>query len=88
MHASHASHASHHVRPTPALHMLLLVTVFTTPDLIQAQTIQNALQDEGIRCFLEGEDQAGQAAAMDIEIQVPVQDADFARQLIHARERG
>jgi hypothetical protein len=65
-----------------------LVTVYTVDNPVKAEIIQNALHDEGIRCFLEGENQAGEAGlvAFEIKIQVPIADADRARKFIESHE--
>lgn len=71
-------------RPMPALYQL--VTVYAVNNLVQAEIIQNALYDEGIACFLEGENQAGGFPALEIKIQVPVADAGRARKLIASHQ--
>ena len=38
-----------------------LVTIYTVGNPIQAEIIKNALQAEGIRCFIDGENQAAEA---------------------------
>lgn len=65
-----------------------LVTVYTLGDPIKAEIIRNALQDEGIRCFLEGHNQAGALSLMafEIKIQVPAADADRAARFIEQHE--
>lgn len=72
----------------PELNIHQLVTVTTVDNPIEAEIIENALHDEGIRCFLEGEHQAGETGltALEIKIQVPVEDADRARTFIEAHE--
>jgi hypothetical protein len=67
-----------------------LVTVYTVSDSIKAEIIKNALRGEGIRCFLEGQNQGafGELVAFPIKIQVPAQDADRAARFIEDRERG
>jgi Putative prokaryotic signal transducing protein len=73
----------------PELDIHQLVTVYTVDNLVKAEIIQNALHDEGIRCFLDGENQAGETglAALEIRIEVPVADADRARGFIESHER-
>lgn len=63
-----------------------LVTVYTVTNPVEAEVIKNALQDEGMRCFLEGSTQAGEVGigAFEIKIQVPAGDADRAGKFIHA----
>jgi hypothetical protein len=65
-----------------------LVTVYTLSDPVKAEIIKNALHAEGIRCFLDGEGQAGIAGVTGFEIQVrvPAEDADRATRLIKAHE--
>ena len=72
----------------PELDLHQLVTVYTVNNAVTAQIIENALRDEGIRCFLEGENQAGEAGltGLEIKIQVPIDDADRARTFIEAHE--
>jgi hypothetical protein len=72
------------LRLAPALNLLQLVSVYTAANLVTAEIIQNALRDEGIRCFIEGANQAAHAGltAMEIKIEVPIADADRARKII------
>jgi hypothetical protein len=67
-----------------------LVTVYSVSDPIKAEIIKNALRSEGIRCFLEGENQGsfGELVAFPIKIQVPASDADKAARFIESHERG
>lgn len=73
----------------PELDIHQLVTVYTVNNPVTAEIIQNALHNEGIRCFLEGENQAGEAGltGLEIKVQVPIDDADRARAFIEAHER-
>jgi hypothetical protein len=66
-----------------------LVTVYTLSDPVKAEIIKNALHAEGIRCFLEGEGQAGIAGVtgFEIQVQVPAEDGDRATRVIKAHER-
>ena len=41
-----------------------LVTVYTVANSVQAEIIKNALQAEGIRCFVDGINQAAEAGLM------------------------
>ena len=77
------------MRQAPELNLHQLVTVYTVNNPIKAEIIENALHDEGIRCFLEGEHQAGETGltALEIKIQVPIEDADRARGFIESHER-
>jgi len=79
---------SKRTRPAMELKLYQLVTVYTVDNLVKAEIIQNALHDEGIRCFLEGESQAGGLTGIEIKIQVPVANADRARKLIESHDRG
>lgn len=65
-----------------------LVTVFTVSNPVQAEIIKNYLQSEGIRCFLEGENQAAEPGLIGLEIKLltPAQDADRAGRLIAQHE--
>lgn len=65
-----------------------LSTVYSVINPIEAEIIRNALKSEGIRCVLEGAQQAAAVGvqAFPIKIQVRANDADRASRLI--RERG
>ncbi len=65
-----------------------LVEVYTCNASYQGEIIKNALNDEGIRCFLENANQAGEAGLIGIPIRllVPAADADRARKLIQSHE--
>ncbi|MCS7045691.1 MAG: DUF2007 domain-containing protein [Gemmataceae bacterium] len=65
------------------------VTVFTLSDPIKAEIIKNSLAADGIRCMLDGINQAGEAGltAFEIKVQVAAKDADLARRLIEQHER-
>jgi hypothetical protein len=65
-----------------------LVTVFSVSDPVKAEIVRNALHAEGIRCFLEGANQAGAEGlmALPIKIQVPAGDADRAAKFIKEHE--
>lgn len=65
-----------------------LVTVYTVGNPVQAEIIKNALQADGIRCFLDGINQACEPGLMGLEIkvQVPIGDADRARKLIESHD--
>ncbi|MCI0456999.1 MAG: DUF2007 domain-containing protein [Gemmataceae bacterium] len=65
-----------------------LVTVYTVASPVQAEIIKNALHAQGIRCFLEEEDQAGLAGLMGIaiKVQVPAVDADRAEKFLRTHE--
>jgi hypothetical protein len=61
-----------------------LVSVYTVANSVEAQIIKNALQDEGIRAFIEGGNQAAEAGlvGLPIDIEVAAADADRARKFI------
>ena len=65
-----------------------LVTVYTVTNPIEGEVIKNALEAEGIRCFLEGESQAAEVGvpAFEIKVQVPAADAAQAAEFIRAHE--
>ena len=65
-----------------------LVTIYTVSNSAQGEIIKNALQAAGIRCFLDGANQAGEAGLMGIEIklQVALENVDRARKLIESHE--
>jgi hypothetical protein len=65
-----------------------LVTVYTVANSGQAEIIKNALETEGLRCFLEEENQAGLEglASIAIKIQVPANEAERARKFILKHE--
>jgi hypothetical protein len=65
-----------------------LVTVYTVGNAVEAEIIRNALQNEGIRAFVEGANQAADAGlvGIPIHIEVAAADADKARKFIAAHE--
>jgi hypothetical protein len=65
-----------------------LVTVYTVGNPVEAEVVKNALQAEGIRCFLEGIDQAGIIGlmALEIKVQVPAGDRDRACRFIEKHQ--
>lgn len=69
-----------------------LVTVYTVANPVEAEIIKNALEAEGIRCFVENEGQAGEIGltGLEIRINVPATAAERARVFIeeHERRRG
>jgi hypothetical protein len=56
--------------------------IYTTGDPNEAEIIKNALEAAGIECFTEGEQQAGFAGVFDINLVVPQDKADAARQIL------
>jgi hypothetical protein len=67
-----------------------LVAVYTVANPVKAEIIKNALAEEGIRCFIEGENQAGEAGLIGIAIRlfVPADVAERAAKFIEQHERG
>jgi len=67
-----------------------LVAVYTVANPVKAEIIKNALAEEGIRCFIEGENQAGESGLIGIAIRlfVPTADAKRAAMFIDEHERG
>lgn len=65
-----------------------LVTVYTVSNPVEAEIIRNAIQAEGIRCFLDGAQQAADVGLLvfEIGVMVPAEDADRARKLIEQHE--
>ena len=61
-----------------------LVTVLRVKDNNEAEVIKIALENEGIRCELGGEHQAGMTGVFDVEIMVKESDEDRARELIES----
>ena len=66
-----------------------LVTVYTVSNSIEANILRNALADEGIECFLQGENQAAESGlmALPIQVQVPAEHAEAARAFFVEHER-
>jgi hypothetical protein len=64
-----------------------LVTVYTLADSVKAEIIKNALDAEGIHCFLEGANQAGGLSGVNIKVQVPEDDVEHAREILAEHER-
>jgi hypothetical protein len=67
-----------------------LVAVYSVSNPVEAEIIKNALEAEGIRCFIEGENQAGEAGliALQIRLFVPANQAERAAKFIEEHERG
>jgi hypothetical protein len=66
-----------------------LVTVYNASNSVEAEIVKNAMEDEGIRCFVEGENQAAESglAGIPVQIQVAAIDANKAREFIVAHEQ-
>jgi len=66
-----------------------LVTVYTVSNPVEAEIIKNALLDEGIRCFVGGENQTAESGltGIAVSIEVPASEAERAREFIRAHDR-
>jgi hypothetical protein len=67
-----------------------LVTVYTASNSVEAEIVKNALDDEGIPCFVEGGFQAGEAglAGIPVRIDVAAVDAERARLFIEEHHQN
>jgi hypothetical protein len=66
-----------------------LIKVYTLTNAPQAEIIKTFLEEEGIRCFLDGEEAGSLGlSAFEINVMVPAGDADRARKLIESHEPG
>ena len=65
------------------------VRVYSAANPVEAEIIRNYLESEGIRSFVDGLNQAGEAGltAFEIGVLVPAGDADRARRLIEAHQK-
>jgi hypothetical protein len=63
-----------------------LVTVYTAREPTLAELIRNELQAEGIPCEVSGENQAGLAGVLKIDLLVRARDAERARTFIEEHE--
>jgi hypothetical protein len=65
-----------------------LVTIHSATDYATAEIIKNFLEGEGIRCFLENENQGGfeGITGMAIHVQVAAGAADYATKLLKQHE--
>ncbi len=59
-----------------------LVTVYTLQDAMQAEIIKNYLESEGIPCAIGNENQAGFTGIFEVDILVRAEDSDRAEHLI------
>jgi Putative prokaryotic signal transducing protein len=64
------------------------VTVYRLSDPIKAEVIRNALEAQGIRCFLDGINQAAHPGLgiFQIKVQVPEQDRARAQQFLETQD--
>jgi Putative prokaryotic signal transducing protein len=65
-----------------------LVPVYTAADSVKAHIVKNLLEEEGIRAFIEDENQAGVTGLPTVEVRVLVESdrAEEARNLIEPHE--
>jgi hypothetical protein len=66
-----------------------LVTVYTAADPVKAYIVKNLLEEEGIRAFIEDENQAAVTGLATLEVKVLVESgrAEEARRLIEPHEK-
>jgi hypothetical protein len=62
------------------------VEIYRLTDSAHASIIQNALEDEGIPCQLEGEHQGGLTGVLEVRLLVQPQDEERAAALIRDHE--
>ena len=58
------------------------VVIFTTNNSVEAEILQNALEAEGIKCELGGENQGSFVGALGVNILVRARDETHARQVL------
>ena len=58
------------------------VVIHTTNNLAEAEILKSALESEGIKCGLEGENQGGFAGVFDIKVVVRAWDEERARTVL------
>jgi len=66
------------------------VTIYRLNDPIKAEVIRNALEAQGLRCFLDGINQAAHPglSAFEIRVQVHEQDKARAQQFLESHDEG
>jgi hypothetical protein len=64
-----------------------IISVYTVTEPTQAELIRSELQAEGIAAEISGENQAGLAGVLRIDILVRARDADRAREFLEEHER-
>jgi hypothetical protein len=64
------------------------VTVYRLSDPIKAEVIRNFIEAQGIRCFLDGLNQAAHPGLgiFEIKVQVPEEERHRAQQILETRE--
>ncbi len=60
------------------------VVIHTTNNLAEAEILKNALEADGIKCELDGENQGGFSGVLDIRLVVRAWDEERARQRLGA----
>ena len=67
-----------------------LVSVYSTSDANEAEILRAALHDEGVKCEISGESQAGLTGitSMEIELLVRAEDYDRAREFLENHHRA
>ena len=67
-----------------------ILTVYTTGNATEAEVLRAALEGEGIKCEVGGENQAGLAGVSSMEIQLLVRAVDFdrAKAFLEQHHRG
>ncbi len=62
------------------------VVVATTTNFPEAEILKNLLENEGLKCELEGENQGSLTGVLGISVMVRAWDADRARKILAAHE--
>ena len=67
-----------------------LLSVYSTDDPTDAEILRNALHTEGIKCEIDGENQAGLTGlgVMEIKLLVRAEDFDRAKSYVEKHEDG
>jgi hypothetical protein len=63
------------------------VVVYTTNNLAEAEILKNVLEDEGIKCELDGANQGGFAGVIGVRLLVHAWDEERARQALGSHGR-
>jgi Putative prokaryotic signal transducing protein len=66
-----------------------LVTVYTAGNSVEAEIVKNALLDEGIKAFIDGEMQAAESGlpAIPVKVIVPAFESERARKFVEIHEQ-
>jgi len=62
------------------------VVIYTTTNPVEAQVLRNTLEEEGIRCQLDSENQAGWVGLENIRLLVHAGDVEKAKELVLAHD--